>query len=121
MNPTGYAVRLGLSRGWIQFRQMMTSPDGIANTVIWNGVPLGILILMRNGTFEGSPLPLATVAMPGILGFMVASAAMGVAYYLAADREDGTLLRAKAVPNGMAGYMTGLVVATCLETAVGVC
>ncbi|WP_279581313.1 ABC transporter permease [Fodinicola feengrottensis] len=35
---------------------------------------------------------------------------MGLALALTMDREDGTLLRAKATPNGMLGYVTGKVV-----------
>ena len=31
----------------------------------------------------------------------------GIAEVLALDREDGTLLRAKAIPNGMLGYFVG--------------
>jgi ABC-2 type transport system permease protein len=35
-----------------------------------------------------------------------------VIQYLSADREDGTLLRAKATPNGIRGYFTGKLVTT---------
>ena len=32
---------------------------------------------------------------------------IGPAYSLAMEKEDGTLLRAKAVPNGLTGYFSG--------------
>ena len=35
--------------------------------------------------------------------------AIGPAYALAMEREDGTLLRAKAVPRGISGYVSGQV------------
>jgi ABC-2 type transport system permease protein len=39
---------------------------------------------------------------------------------LATEREDGTLLRAKATPNGMAGYLTGKIVAVSGIILIGV-
>jgi ABC-2 type transport system permease protein len=39
---------------------------------------------------------------------------IGPAYVLAMEREDGTLLRAKAVPNGILGQVTGYVVSNTL-------
>ena len=40
---------------------------------------------------------------------------MGTAYNLSTEREDGTLLRAKAVPGGMSSYVVGLCVAAALD------
>lgn len=119
MSPLLYAVRIGLGRGWTMFRHVLTTADGIWNTVVWNGIPLVILILNRNETVEGTDLPLAVVALPGFLGLMIAAAALGPAYYIAAEREDGTVLRAKAVPYGIVGYVTGTLWQACLETFVG--
>ena len=46
--------------------------------------------------------------MPSILGGLVTfGVVIGPAYALAMEREDGTLLRSKAVPNGLLGYVTG--------------
>jgi ABC-2 type transport system permease protein len=119
MNPLLYAVRIGLGRGWTMFRHVVTTADGIWNTAIWNGVPLIVLILNRNETVEGTNLPLAVVALPGFLGLMIAAAALGPAYYIAAEREDGTVLRAKGVPYGIVGYVTGTLWQACLETFLG--
>jgi len=120
MNPALYAVRLGIRRGLTQFRHIMTTGEGLFSTILWNGIPVIILFFNRDSTIEGSALPWATVVLPGFLGLMVAASAMGPAYYLAAEREDGTLLRAKAVPHGMVGYVAGMLVQSCLETMVGV-
>jgi ABC-2 type transport system permease protein len=114
------SVRLGLQRGWISFRNIVTTPDGIRDTLIWNGIPLVILILNRNSDWPGTSLSLATVALPGVLGMVVAAGALlGPAWNLSSEREDGTLLRARAVPYGLRGYMTGLVTSCCLEAVLG--
>ena len=120
MSLTINAVRIGLRRGRTLFRQVITTGDGIMNTLFWNGIPLVILFLNRGNTVEGTDLSFAAVALPGFLGLMVTSAAYGPAYYLAAEREDGTLLRAKAVPYGIIGYVTGIVTQAVLETLIGV-
>jgi ABC-2 type transport system permease protein len=113
-------VRLGLQRGWIQFRNIITTPDGIRDTLIWNGIPLVILVLNRNNDWPGTSLSVSTVALPGVLGMVVAAGALlGPAWNLSSEREDGTLLRARAVPYGLRGYMTGLVASSCLEAVLG--
>ena len=57
---------------------------------------------------EGTDLLLPSVALPSILGALVAfGVVIGPAYALAMEKEDGTLLRHKAVPHGLAGYFTG--------------
>jgi ABC-2 type transport system permease protein len=114
------AVRLGLQRGWISFRNIVTTPDGIRDTLIWNGLPLVILFLNRNNEWPGTSLSVATVALPGVLGMVVAAGALlGPAWNLSTEREDGTLLRARAVPYGLRGYMAGLVTSVCLEAVLG--
>jgi ABC-2 type transport system permease protein len=115
-----HGVRIGLERGWIMFRHVITTADGIWNTVVWNGIPLAILILNRDEVVEGTDLSLAVVALPGFLGLMIAASALGPAYYIAAEREDGTVLRAKAVPHGILGYVTGVLTQASLETFLGI-
>ena len=114
------AVSLGLQRGWISFRNIVTTPDGIRDTLIWNGIPLVILVLNRDNEWPGTDLSVATVALPGVLGMVVAAGALlGPAWNLSTEREDGTLLRARAVPYGLRGYMAGLVTSVCLEAVLG--
>jgi ABC-2 type transport system permease protein len=114
------AVRIGLQRGWIQFRHIITTPDGIRDTLIWNGIPLLLLFLNRNSEWPGTSLSVATVALPGVLGLVVAAGALlGPAWNLSTEREDGTLLRARAVPHGLTGYMAGVITSTCLEAVLG--
>ena len=119
MNAGTFALRLGLTRGWTQFRHLMTTSDGIRDTLLWNAFPLVILILNSGRTFPGTTLPFPVVVLPGILGLMVVAVAWSVAFLLTTEREDGTLLRAKAIPHGMVGYVAGVAVGTTLETVIG--
>ena len=72
---------------------------------------VGYLYLRRDTPVEGTDLLLPSVALPSILGGLVAfGLVIGPAYSLAMEKEDGTLLRAKAVPHGLVGYFVGQLV-----------
>ena len=61
------------------------------------------------------------MVLPSLVGMSIAfGGLMGPAGTIAADREDGTLLRAKATPNGMVGYLVGKIVMFALTTLVSV-
>ena len=53
---------------------------------------------------------LGTLVMPSILGMNAAMAMVTMSQLLTADREDGTLLRVKATPNGMLSYLVGKII-----------
>ena len=66
----------------------------------------------------GTDVSVAAFMLPGLLALQVAFAgAFGVATVLATEREDGTLLRLKAVPYGTVGYVAGQLVRVCIEIA----
>ena len=119
MKRTLHAIRVGFNRGLTSFRHILQMPSELLGQFIWNGIPLAFLVLNRDTMVEGTSISFATVALPGFLGLIVAASAYGPAYYLAADREDGTLLRAKAVPRGIVGYVTGVLTQASLETLLG--
>jgi ABC-2 type transport system permease protein len=57
--------------------------------------------------------------LPSVVGMMVAMGAFtGAAGSLTVEREDGTLLRAKAIPHGMVGYVVGRTVSVSLTSVV---
>ncbi|CCH28868.1 ABC transporter permease [Actinosynnema sp. NPDC047251] len=115
MNATMYAVRLGLSRGWFEFRHTLASSDQFFNVFTATGF-LAVLWFQRDSPVEGMSLSLASMTLPSMLGMMVAFGGLvGPAGALSMNREDGTLLRAKAIPNGMTGYLVGRVVQTSLD------
>ncbi|MGW5365721.1 hypothetical protein [Actinopolymorpha pittospori] len=108
--PVRHAVHHGLERGWIEFQLAMTNRQEVSWTLVTAMVPIAVLLGMRNTPVPGYDLPVATFAVPGVIGMLVAFVAvMGVMYTIAAEREDGTLLRYRAVPFGMVGYLTGQV------------
>jgi len=111
MDPRMNAVRTGMARGWTEFKLSVRSPQDQGFYLFTAVAVLGFLFFNRNDVVEGTDLLYPTVAMPSILGGLVAfGMIIGPAYALAMEREDGTLLRAKAVPNGMLGHVTGHVV-----------
>jgi ABC-2 type transport system permease protein len=121
MNAGLVAVRVGLGRGWTEFRHSLTRIDELMFNVITSGVILIVLYFQRDNVIDGTSLPLATLALAGVVGMMVAwSTITGSAFVVAFEREDGTLLRAKAAPFGVVGYLTGQVVRIPLNTAVSV-
>lgn len=114
------AVRLGLARGWIEFWHSMTDRQYLVWTLMVNGIFLAVLIFQRGSTVEGTTFSLSMATLPSLLGMGVATSGyMGVAQQLAAEREDGTLLRVKAVPHGMIGYITARIVHTSLTAIFG--
>lgn len=104
MNVVMHATRLGISRGWTEFKQYLRTPQEMIWTIIMSAIFVGVLWFQRNKSIEGMSLALLT--LPSLLGMTIAQGGfMGAASVLSLDREDGTLLRAKATPQGMVGYL----------------
>jgi ABC-2 type transport system permease protein len=81
---------------------------------------LVVLLLQRDHRLAGTGLSLALATLPGLIGMNVALGGwMNTAMSLALEREDGTLLGAKATPNGMIGYLTAKITLSFLNTAFG--
>ncbi|MEV8318532.1 ABC transporter permease [Streptomyces sp. NPDC059900] len=110
MNGTGTAIRAGFSRGLIELRQSFTNGGDLLSHLLWPVLMLSVLFFMRDTAFGTSGLLLGTLALPSILGMNAAMGMVSMSQALTAEREDGTLLRAKATPNGMPGYLIGKVV-----------
>jgi len=108
---TLHAVRLGVRRGWTEFLNSVRSPQDQGFYLFTGLATLAYLWFSRGDTVEGTTLLYPTVALPSILGALVAfGVVIGPAFALAMEREDGTLLRHKALPHGMEGYVTGQLV-----------
>lgn len=108
MNPKTRAIRTGIGRGWHEFKLGLRSPQDQGFYLVMALVILGYLWLNRNNELEGTSMLLPTFAMPSILGALIAfGLVIGPGYALAMEREDGTLLRAKATPHGMTAYVSG--------------
>jgi ABC-2 type transport system permease protein len=116
MNPSVTALRAGVQRGRIEFRQALTAGEIIG--FLWPSVvTVVVLLFLRDRPVPGTDFSLGTHAIPGLMGMnVVLTGMLGLSLALITDREDGTLLRAKAIPNGMLGYLTGKVVAQTVMT-----
>jgi ABC-2 type transport system permease protein len=117
MNPTVHATRIGLARGWTEFRHTLATPSDLGWNLFLAAIFVAVLLFQRNTRVDGATVPLAMLTLPSILGWCVAVGGyQGAAGALAVEREDGTLLRAKAVPQGMVGYLVGRIVSVSLGT-----
>ncbi|MBV9843852.1 MAG: ABC transporter permease [Kutzneria sp.] len=111
MSPRSVAVRAGLRRGLIELRQTLTTPMDLFGFLFTPVILLVVLSFLRTTTVSGTGLSVATLSIPGVLGTNIAyGGLMNVVQWLTVEREDGTLLRLKAVPNGMLGYLVGKVI-----------
>jgi ABC-2 type transport system permease protein len=118
MNPAPMAVRAGLSRGWIEFRQTVTTPGDLIAILIPAGGFLAAMIWTRHTHVPGTDFSLGTTMLVSVLGLNVGVYGfVTMGDLLVVEREDGTLLRAKAIPNGMLGYLLGKVVNISGQTA----
>lgn len=104
MNAIIRSAKLGTERSWIEFKQFLRNPQELVWAIIMTVIFLTVLWFQRNKEVEG--ISLALLTLPSLLGMLIAQAGFsGTAGIIAYDREDGTLLRAKAIPQGMVGYM----------------
>ena len=108
---SGHAWRVGVRRGVTEFRLSLRSPEDLIFYLFWGGGALLYLWLNRNSTVEGVPIAFPLLVLPTVIAAAtVFGAVLGPAFALVIEREDGTLLRAKAAPYGLRGYVTGQVV-----------
>jgi ABC-2 type transport system permease protein len=110
MSPTTTALRAGWARGVIELRQSFTNAGDLVNHLLWPVLMLAALFFVRDLPFGQSGFLLGALVLPGILGMNAALAMVTMSQALVADREDGTLLRAKATPNGMLTHLVGKIV-----------
>lgn len=121
MNPMTAAARSGVRRGILEFRQSFVTSTDIFALVFPTLILLVVMIFMRDATIGQTGFSLGTMSLSSVLGMTVAfNGMMTVSQQLAVEREDGTLLRAKAIPNGMFGYLIGKIVMVAGLTVISV-
>jgi ABC-2 type transport system permease protein len=112
MSTTRHAVELGARRGLIELGQSLRSAQDLGFSLFMAVAILGYLLIRRDDTVPGTDLLVPSVQLPSILAALVAfGLVIGPAYALAMQREDGTLLRFKAMPHGVRAYFTSQLVA----------
>ncbi|MFI1989425.1 ABC transporter permease [Actinoplanes sp. NPDC020271] len=113
-------IVMGVRRGWIEIRHTLTNSTDLWSYLFPAVLLLGTVYFMRNSTVPGTSFSLGSRTLPGVFGMGVAMGGlMTTSQQLIVDREDGTLLRAKAVPSGMTSYLTGKVVLVGGMTLIG--
>jgi ABC-2 type transport system permease protein len=121
VNPRLAAVRAGFSRGWIELRQTLTARSELIGFLLPTGGFLAAMIWTRHTRLPGVQFSLGTTMLVSVLGLnCVVYGVVTMGDLLVVEREDGTLLRAKAIPHGMLGYLTGKVVSTSGQVAITV-
>lgn len=119
MNTMTHALRVGLRRGGLEVRHTFTNPQDLWNYLFPTAIFLVVMFFMRNATVPGTTFSLGSRTLPSIIGMGIAFGGLvTLMMQLAVEREDGTLLRAKAVPNGMLGYLIGKIVTVSGMTVV---
>jgi ABC-2 type transport system permease protein len=115
------AVRAGLERGWIELRQTFTNSQDLWNYLFPAIILVLVMFFMRGSTVPGTSFSLGSRTLPSAIGMNIAFGGLVyVAQQLIVDREDGTLLRAKATPNGMVGYLIGKITLVSCVCVIGV-
>lgn len=101
---TTTALRSGFRAGLIELRQYFTGA-ALIGQLFWPAATLVAIWFLRNTTVAGARL--GPLVLPSTVGMFIAFGMLLTVQQLAADREDGTLLRAKATPRGIRGYLVG--------------
>lgn len=109
MNPTAVVVRAGFARGLIELRQSFAGA-ALIGQLLWPVVTLAAIFFLRDRRVGPRGFGLGAFILPSVLGMFVALGMFLVIQYLSADREDGTLLRARAIPYGIPSYLIGKLV-----------
>ena len=111
MNATMRTLRVGFDRGVTELRHTFRSAQDLWGYLFPAVLFLTVMLFMRNATVPGTGFSLGTRTLPSVLGMGIAFGGLvNLAQQLLVEREDGTLLRAKATPNGMRGYLVGKIV-----------
>jgi len=108
VNPKLVAARNGVARGWIELKHTSTNAQDLMGYLFPAVLLLTVMFFMRDATVPGTDFSLGARTLPSALGMGIVFGGMvNLAQQLMVEREDGTLLRAKATPNGMLGYLVG--------------
>ena len=111
MNPALVALQAGVRRGGIELRQTFTNFQDLWNYIFLPAIFLVVMYFLRGKTVPGTDFSLSAMTIPSVFGMQIVFAGLVmVATLLIMEREDGTLLRAKATPHGMLGYLVGKIV-----------
>jgi len=104
-------VRAGLRQGRIEIRISFTTLSEVLSYTIPMIGFFVVMLFQKGHHVPGTTFSLGANTLSSMLGATIAtSGILTLSLKLAEERTDGTLLRAKAVPHGMSGYLIGKIV-----------
>ncbi|MFD4799324.1 ABC transporter permease [Streptomyces anulatus] len=113
------AVRSGLNAGRIEIRQSLTNGQDIVSMLFIPAVLLVVALFRRGSDIGGTGFSFGSTTLASLLGMVLAfNGLQAVAFSLLMEREDGTLLRAKAAPNGMVAYLVSKIIHSSVTSLV---
>jgi ABC-2 type transport system permease protein len=113
MSVPATVAKAGLVRGRSELAHTFTNLQDLWGYIFPAAVLLVVMLLQRHATIGPTGFSHGATTLPGAIGMGIAFAGlMSVAGQLITEREDGTLLRNKAIPHGMTGYLIGKIVLT---------
>ena len=107
------AGRAGLNHGWIELSHCFTMLEDAFEILPLALISVVLLLATssKHVQIPGTHFPIGSTILAGMLGLNVGlNGITSLGMQLTAEREDGTLLRAKATPNGALGYLIGKIV-----------
>jgi ABC-2 type transport system permease protein len=109
--PVRNALRQGLRRGGRELHQMVTTGQDLFSNLVWLVGLLAPLYLLRDNDLGDTGMSVAGFLLPSLISMCVAfNGMLSLTQQLIVERQDGTLLRLKALPHGMVGYLVGKIV-----------
>lgn len=119
MSVRSAVIRAAWGQARVTLWRKYWSPSGLTTLAF----PLAVVVILwavRDNQFQDLASVSAWV-FSGMLAFgLVAGAALGVAAEVQQEREDGTLMRAKAVPHGLMGHMLVKLITAVVDAAIPV-
>ena len=107
------AVRGGLQDGWNELSHCFTMIEDSFEISLMPLLSIVALLVIdaKHAHLPGTHSSIGSTVLAGVLVTnVIANGIITFGMRLTAEREDGTLLRAKATPNGMLGYLIGKIV-----------
>ncbi|OKK11142.1 ABC transporter [Streptomyces sp. CB00455] len=111
MNRLRYVLREGVRRGGRELHQIATTKQDLAANLVWLVGLLAPLYMLRDEQLADTGMTVAGFLLPSLMSMCVAfNGMLGLTQQLIVERQDGTLLRLKALPHGMPAYLVGKLV-----------